>query len=86
MARTTIRLPEQLLAEVKKTAAESGRTIAAVIEDALRESLLRRKQPRKSIRLPVYRPSRPGLQPGVDIDDSASLLDLMDAAGDSRRR
>lgn len=86
MARTTIHLPERLLAEVKKAAAESGRTMTAVIEDALRERLSRRKQPRAAVRLPVFRPKRPGVQPGVDIDDSAALLDLMDAAGDSRRR
>jgi len=85
MARTTIRLPDALIKEVKKTAAETGRTIAAVIEDALRENLFRSKQPRKSLRLPVYRPKRPGVQPGVDVDDSAALLELMDA-GDSRRR
>jgi hypothetical protein len=71
---------------VKKAAAESGRTITALIEDALRESLLRRRQPHKSVRLPIYRPKRPGLQPGVDVNDSAALLDLMDTAGDSRRR
>ena len=34
--RTTIRLDDQLFAELKKTAAHEGRTLAAVIEDALR--------------------------------------------------
>ena len=80
-----IRISDQLLAEVKKKAAESGRTIATVIEDALRESFLRQKQRPKTPAFPVYRPKRPGLQPGVDLDDTAGLLELMDSV-DSRRR
>jgi hypothetical protein len=35
--RTTIRLNERLLAEAKKYAAESGRTLTSVLEDELRE-------------------------------------------------
>jgi predicted transcriptional regulator len=35
--RTTIRLDPHLLAEAKKLAAASGRTLTAVIEEALRE-------------------------------------------------
>lgn len=34
----------------------------------------------KRIPLPIYRGR--GLQPGVDLDDSASLLDLMDSGND----
>ena len=39
--RTTIRLDDQLLAEAKKYAAESGRTLTDVLADALRETLAR---------------------------------------------
>ena len=35
--RTTIRLDDRLLAEAKQYAAESGRTLTGLIEDALRE-------------------------------------------------
>lgn len=75
--RTTIRLDDQLFAELKKTAAHEGRTLAAVIEDALRESLARRNtQPsRTPVRLPTFRGD--GVLPGVDLDDNALLLDLM---------
>jgi len=39
----TINLPDDLLAELKKRAAESGRTLTALIEDVLREALARRR-------------------------------------------
>jgi hypothetical protein len=76
--RTTLRLDDQILREAKKIAAESGRTLAAVIEDLLRESLGRRRSPQKApqVRLPTF-PGR-GLQPGVDLDSSAELLDLLE--------
>ncbi|HVT17718.1 MAG TPA: type II toxin-antitoxin system VapB family antitoxin [Thermoanaerobaculia bacterium] len=76
--RTTIRLDENLLAEAKQRAARSGRTLTAVIEEALRESFSRRERPRES--LPVELPAwgQGWARPGVDLDDSASLLDLME--------
>ena len=76
--RTTIRLDEQLLREAKKAAVESGKTLTAVIEDALREALARRRRgpERQRIKLTTFRGD--GLLPGVDLDDSAALLDLMD--------
>ena len=81
--RTTIRIDDDLLAEAKERAARTGRTLTAVIEDALRESFARQRtpHPERHIALPTYRPSRPGLQPGVDLDDSAALLDLMEGRG-----
>jgi len=76
--RTTIRLDERLLAETKKMAAESGCSLTAVIEDALREKVNRsRKTPaQKKIKLPVFKGR--GLRPGIDLDNSAALLDIMD--------
>jgi hypothetical protein len=76
--RTTVRLHEPLLAEAKKYAAETGKTLTAVIEDALRETLARRKQPTKTrrVRLPTFAGGK--LQPGVDLDDNSALLDLME--------
>jgi hypothetical protein len=84
--RTTIHIPDDLLAEVKKLSAESHTTVTALVEDALRERLSRRRQkPRsKPLRLTTY--GKGGLQPGVDLDDSAALLDLMEPDLDSHRR
>jgi hypothetical protein len=48
------------------------------------ESLLRRPASRKRVAgpLPVYKGGH--LQPGVDLDDTASLLDLMEDGGAAR--
>ena len=77
--RTTVRLDDRLLAEAKKHAAETGRTLTAVLENALRESLARRTPlvKRKPIRLKTVRGD--GVQPGVDLDDSAALLERMES-------
>ena len=76
--RTTIRLDDQLLKDAKNLAAETGRTLTAVIEESLRESLARRRAGvrRRKVKLKTFKGGN--LQPGVDLDDSASLLDLMD--------
>jgi len=77
--RTTVRLDERLLAEAKKYAAESGRTLTSILEDALRETLARRRvhARTKPVRLKTVKGS--GVRPGVDLDDTASLLDLMES-------
>lgn len=77
--RTTVRLDEHLLAEAKKHAAESGKTLTAVLEDALRESLARRAAVAKSKPVRLKTVKGGGVRAGVDLDDSASLLDLMDS-------
>jgi predicted transcriptional regulator len=77
--RTTVRLDENLLAEAKKYAAESGRTLTAVLEDALREALARRRgpRPRKPVRLKTVKGD--GVHEGVDLDDNAALRDRMES-------
>jgi hypothetical protein len=76
--RTTIHLDDTLYRDVKKAAAESGQTVTTLIQDALRQRLAGRKRGkgRKRLRLPTWRGK--GLQPGVDLNDSASLLDRME--------
>jgi hypothetical protein len=76
--RTTVRLDENLLRQAKRFAAETGRSLTAVIEDALREALARRK---RAPPLPeVNLTTAPGLlRPGVNLDDSAGLLELMES-------
>lgn len=76
--RTTLNLDDHLLRQAKKLAAESGQTLTSLFEDALRERLARRpgNAPRKPVRLRIY--GAGGVQPGVDLDDSAALLDLME--------
>ena len=76
--RTTIRIDDELLTEAKLRAARSGRTLAAVVEDALREAFARRLvDGAERAELPLFRGSRQ--LPGVDLDDSASLLEHMES-------
>jgi hypothetical protein len=75
--RTTIRLDDELLAEAKALAARTGRTLTRVIEDALRHSLAQRSDSvDRQVRLPTF--GGRGVRPGVDLDDSAGLLDVME--------
>ena len=76
--RTTIQLDDQLLLEAKQYAAQTGRTLKAVIEDALREALARTETTRPQTRVPLKTFKGRGVQPGVDLDDTSSLLDLME--------
>lgn len=78
MKRTTIRLDDELLRGAKETAARTGRTLTGVIEDALREALARggENARREHVPLPTFRGK--GLRPGVDLDSTAALLELMD--------
>src|SRR5438045_1698325 len=84
--RTTIRLDPDLLAEAKRIAADTGTTLTAVIQDALRESFLRRAtaKERTRVKLPTFKGK--GVRPGVNLDDSAALLELMERDRDSERR
>lgn len=78
--RTTILLDDNLLAELRKIAAARGRTLTAVIHDAIRESLARREEAQSTpVELPIFRGT--GLLPGVDLHDSAALLDRMEGHG-----
>jgi hypothetical protein len=84
--RTTINLPDDLILQAKKAALETGTTLTEIIGDALREALAkrRRKTPNKEFKLITS--GHGGLQPGVDLDDTSALLDLMDGLDDPNRR
>jgi Arc/MetJ family transcription regulator len=75
--RTTVRLDDDLLAKAKRAAIERGTTLTAVIEDALRRALAPgHPERRERFELLTFRGD--GLRPGVDLDDTSSLLDVMD--------
>ena len=78
--RTTVRLDPDLLRRARQRAAETGTSLNAFIEDAVRAALAARVG-RRALRqpaLPISRLKGRGLRAGVDLDDSAGLLDLMD--------
>jgi plasmid stability protein len=75
--RTTIRIDDELYREVKARAARSGRTVAAVLEDAVRRGLNPPEQ-QTGGRYVVRPLGASGLQPGVDLGSSASVREAMD--------
>lgn len=62
----------------KRRAVDTGRTLTDVIADALRAELSRGGEvhPPASVDLRTF--GAGGVLPGVDLDDSAGLLDLME--------
>jgi hypothetical protein len=77
--RTTVRLDEHLLAQAKREAARRGETLTALLERALRLVLATRPSSSKRARveLPVSSAAG-GTLPGVDLDDSAAVLDVLE--------
>lgn len=75
MKRTTLTIDDQLLFELKKKAAEEGRTLQAVTNDLLRRSLSASPQEPYQLRLRGWKAVE---LPGVDLLDRDALFDLMD--------
>lgn len=77
--RTTVRLDEALLERAREEASRRNTTLTSLIEQGLelvlRRPLKRVKRPR--ITLPECRVGG-GTLPGIDLNDSGSLLDRMD--------
>jgi len=77
--RTTVRLDDGLMQAVREHATRRGRTVTSVLEESLRRLLAEadRVERPERVALPVSDVCG-GLLPGVDLDDSASLADVMD--------
>ena len=77
--RTTVRLNDALLDQVRHEAAARGQTLTALIELGLTLVLSQSRETRRRamIELPVSREGG-GTLPGVDLNNSAALLDIMD--------
>ena len=77
--RTTVRLDDALLDRAKREAARRGETLTALIERGLRLVLANpEKRPkRRQVEIPVCHEGG-GTLPGVDLDDSAALLDIIE--------
>lgn len=74
-----MRLDDALLERARKEAERRGVTLTALIEQGL-ELVLRKpmkRGERPTISLPVSR-ARGGTLPGIELDDSAALLDRME--------
>jgi len=88
VARTTFRLDPELLAEAKALAARQHRTLNSIMEEALRRVIADAES------RPIAGPSEVlvpaarayGLAVDVSIDDTATLLDQMEAGLSAEER
>jgi Arc/MetJ family transcription regulator len=76
--RTTFLIDDALYRDVKSVAATDGRTVTSVVEEALRALLRERGEGHARGTYAVEAHGHGGLLPGVDLNNSAALLDLMD--------
>lgn len=78
--RTTVNIQDHLLHKAKEEALRKNRTLGEFIEDAIRCNLERhsRAGQESNTSRPLKTFSGDGLRPGVDLNDSAALSELMD--------
>jgi hypothetical protein len=77
--RTTIRINDDLFKRAKKHAADEGRTLTSLVEDALVLILSKPKSSqRKRVKLPVSKATG-GVLPGIDLNRSSDLEEVMNA-------
>ncbi len=77
--RTTVRLEEALINQAKREAERRGETLTALIEQGLRLVLAqsRTRRQREPVKIMVSEAGG-GVLPGIDLNDSAGLLDVME--------
>ncbi len=76
--RTTMNLPDSLLDRARRRAADEGRTVTSLMEEALRDLLSRPAQRPEVEPFPVW---KGGGQVLIDIDDKDALWAVLDADG-----
>ena len=78
-ARTTVRLPQELLNRAKRRAAAEGRTLTSLISDGLQLVTGDNRRATKRTRImPRVSKATGGLMPGVDLTSFAGLQEIDD--------
>lgn len=72
--KTTLIIPDHLLRRLKRRAADSGRTLSAVVAEALRRGLVEPQPGGELPPLPVHRMGRPK----VDVADRNAVYRVME--------
>jgi len=75
--RTTVDIADDLLAEAKVLAAKTHRSVSAVVNDALRAALRRASATAPAEKWTFPTGGAGGLRPGVNLDDTEALADLL---------
>jgi len=78
--RTTLDLNDALLRQAKKLAADEGKTLTRVVEEALRERLAPRPRGGKPFKLKLLT-KKGRLLPGVNLADRDALYERMEGRG-----
>lgn len=85
--RTTVRLPDELIARAKRKAAVEGRTLTSLIEEGLRLVTAETRTPPPAKRIiPRISKSKGGLLPGVDLTSFSAFEESEDLASLKRPR
>ena len=75
--KTTVDIPDLLLKQVKRMAAERNTTVKAIIESALRDALASYGRPRRKHRLVTHTFKGDGLHAGLSWDDWGTLRSMI---------
>jgi hypothetical protein len=75
--RTTLTIADELLESAKLRAQERGKTLGALVEDALRRELSLNVEPAKRIPVPAY-DGKTGPFPGVNLNSNRELQEFLD--------
>ena len=78
----TIHIDDQLFIRVQQVAQATGQTVDAVISNALTETLTHQQATSSGEIFCFTRDRGMGVMPGVDINNSAELLDIMEEGRD----
>jgi metal-responsive CopG/Arc/MetJ family transcriptional regulator len=76
--RIKIDLPEDLVQQAKEAAVEANATLSEFIADSIRLALDSRRRKASRREFKIITSGKNGLKPGVNLDDTSSLLDIMD--------
>ena len=76
--RTTVTLDDHLYAQARVRAAEDGRSVGSVIEEALRAYLMQAAAAPSIDLPPLPTFDGGGVLPGIDLDDMSSVYELLD--------
>lgn len=82
--RTTVSIDDELLEAARRRAAERGKTLGQVLEDALRRELAA-PEPAERRTVPVFRGGT-GPRPGIDLTSNRALHEALDEGVDPLER
>lgn len=83
--RTTLSIPDELLAAAKHRARSSGRTLGELVSAALRRELAEPPRPDRRPAVPTFSAGT-GPRPGLDLTSNAALHEALDEGVDLERR